>query len=312
MQVNTKVAGKFKLQVRKKHTNELVRDLPEFSNLITNYGLNRVGTSGPTSYCYVGTGTAPAAVTDTKMNVWKANASVNNRTPSRTSLHPYWNAITCYYQFNPGTATGNLTEVGIGFSNVSSAATDNYLWSRELIVDGRGNPITLTVLEDEYLTVIYTLYWYPPLNDFTGSVVLGGVTYNYTARAANINTWGTTDTGTGSANTLTILAAYSGSTSLGPLTGSVTGISNSYTVPATKTEIPYVNDSYTRSSRCVYTPSQANLVGGISAILVGPSLTVQTTFSTQLYQVVFGQPIPKNATVGLTMGFSYSWGRYAP
>lgn len=312
MHTHTKVAGKFKLQVRKKHTNDLVRDLPEFSNLITDFGLNRLGTSQTTMYCYVGTGTAPAATTDTKMSAWKATKQVASRSMSRTSELPYWNATSFFYQFVPGEATGNLTEVGIGISSVSSGAADNYLWSRELIVDGSGNPTVLTVLADEYLSVTYTLYWYPPLNDFTGSVILGGITYNYTARAANITTWSTTDNNPGAANTLSIKAAYAGATSLGPVTGSIVGASSSYTIGASRTAVPYVDGSYTRSSRSVYTPAQANLEGGISAILAGNFSVSGTTFSTQDYQVVFDKPIPKDNTVGLTVGFSYSWGRYAP
>lgn len=312
MHINSKVAGKFKLQVRKKHTHELVRDLPEFSNLITDFGLNKLGTSQTTMYCYVGTGTTPAATTDTKMRAWKATKQVSSRSMSRTSELPYWNATSFFYQFAPGEATGNLTEVGIGISSVSSGAADNYLWSRELIVDGSGNPTALTVLADEYLSVAYTLYWYPPLNDFTGSVILGGITYNYRARAANITTWSTTDNNPGAANTLNIKAVYAGATSLGPVTGSIVGASSSYNVEATRTDVPYVNGSYTRSSRSVYTPAQANLVGGIRAILVGTYFYSGTTFSYQDYQIVFDKPIPKNSTVGLTMGFSYSWRRYAP
>lgn len=58
----------------------------------------------------------------------------------------------------PGEGTGNISEVGM--------LTDaGVLACRALVVDSEGNPTTITKLEDEYLTVYYTIYVYWPQED---------------------------------------------------------------------------------------------------------------------------------------------------
>lgn len=68
-----------------------------------------------------------------------------------------WTRLT--RQFGEGVAAGIIAEVGAGW-----AANGDTLFSRALITDGAGNPTTITVLSDEYLTVIYELrrFWVLP------------------------------------------------------------------------------------------------------------------------------------------------------
>lgn len=58
----------------------------------------------------------------------------------------------------PGEGTGNISEVGM----LTGAGV---LACRALVVDSEGNPTTITKLEDEYLTVYYTIYVYWPQED---------------------------------------------------------------------------------------------------------------------------------------------------
>lgn len=58
----------------------------------------------------------------------------------------------------PGEGTGNISEVGM----ITAAGV---LACRALVVDSEGNPTTITKLEDEYLTVYYTIYVYWPQED---------------------------------------------------------------------------------------------------------------------------------------------------
>lgn len=58
-------------------------------------------------------------------------------------------------QFDKGAAKGNIAELGVG-----SNTQGNPLWSRSLVLDKKGNPTTITVLDDEFLTVTYEVRRY--------------------------------------------------------------------------------------------------------------------------------------------------------
>src|SRR5690606_4774599 len=71
-----------------------------------------------------------------------------------------WYEITVSHQFGQGQAAGNLSEIGIQHTSTSGP-----LWSRALILDGQGNPTTITVLPDDFLTCYYTLRIMIPKED---------------------------------------------------------------------------------------------------------------------------------------------------
>ncbi|MCO1336984.1 hypothetical protein MO867_21910, partial [Microbulbifer sp. OS29] len=197
MNLCNRVRGFYTLETyRAEKTEDGLREIPgsrsrraEFENLITDLGLNRLGDRSPASsayFCYVGSGSSAPAQTDTDMDNFIAVHSVlqSDTRSAQASIDPWYLSTQKVNRFNQGVAAGNLSEVGMGWDSNPSGA----LFSRALIQDADGNPSSITVLDDEYLDVTYELRIYPNLGDFTGTITIDGVDYNYTARACRANT----------------------------------------------------------------------------------------------------------------------------
>lgn len=304
--------GEYRLEVRKAATGALVRQVGPFKNKITDIGLDAYATRGVFAMLFVGTGTSASSVLDTQMGAFKARDSGGGGvTRTRETSSPYWSQMETSSRFNAGTATGNLTEVGIGWDSGDGAiASAHRVWSRELIVDGAGNPTSLTILSDEYLDVFYTVRWYPMLDDVTGSVTLDGVSYGYTARSALVTSAGFAG-GYSSQNIgrLSSCLAYARkpTLSLGAVTGNLTGgeiaggegtISNS----------AYVPSSLEKAAVVTWGLSAGNHANGIRGIRL--TYTSQYSHLNQYYQILFDKDIPKTASKILSLGFKFNWGRY--
>ncbi|MGL4641414.1 MAG: hypothetical protein ACRCVX_17030, partial [Shewanella sp.] len=176
-----KVGGEYMLQVfePKNGRLELVRETGWFDNLITNFGLNNIGKNtalGPN--CRVGTGNTAPAFTDTQL-VAQVAGNAGGSAPSLVlaGAPDYQSTYSVTYEFPQGAVVGNIAEVGIG-----AAATGANLFSRALIVDGVGSPVAIPVTAIQILRVTYRLSMYPSLTDATGTVSIGGVSYNYISR----------------------------------------------------------------------------------------------------------------------------------
>lgn len=305
--VNTSLEGQYILRTRKAATLQITKEVGPFCNTITNLGLDRVGTTALNlTSAYVGTGTNPAAVTDTTMGTYKATSSGALYRTRSYAVAPDWfaqEAIT--FTFPVGTATGNLTEVGVGWSNLPA----NALWSRELTVDSSGNPVTITVLSDEILEVVYSLRQYIDVTDHTGSFTLNDITYNYTARTFGV--------GTIEVNTLrgmqnpTMSSAYRNVTALSAFTAAspfVGGVdlagTPTYTYPA------YVPGSFTLGGVTSVGLTTWNHVDGINGLVVttGGSPSLMSTRT----QYLLSAPIPKTNLNTMTFTWSSSWGRHTP
>lgn len=181
------LSGRYRLEVRKAATKEIVRETDWFDNLITDQGLNRVGSdAGIINGCSIGTGTVAPAFTDTSLATFTAYTTTvpgGGQTSGNYGGPNYTGYRQWAYQFQPGSLNGNYSEVGMGWAS-------NVLFSRALILDGLQAPTTITVLSDEYLTVYYELRMTPPAGDTTGSVTISGVgTMNYTRRAQAASSW---------------------------------------------------------------------------------------------------------------------------
>lgn len=193
MQVNHKYAmeGLFRLVVRKVDDNSVSKDTGWFENLITNSGMDAIAAGGVLNGATVGTGTTPESVTDVALVGYLARTS--NYAPGGqaalsvgSNVAPYYQKAVATWRFPVGAATGNLSEVGIIHTYTAAAAYP--LWSRTLIRDSAGNPITITVLADEYLDVMYEARVYPQDVIGGGTVDLMGNTYSYRVGGKDINT----------------------------------------------------------------------------------------------------------------------------
>lgn len=296
------VRGLYTLRVLDAETKQVKREVGPFANDLTTIGLNRIGTApNPMLYGYVGTGTNAPQSSDTAMGVFK----VRNNTVVESNLSPtapmWYDTLVLTYTFNAGTISGNITEVGIGWT-VDSASG---LWSRQLILDGNGLPVTMTVLPNEILELVYALRYYPPgLEDFTGSFVLNGVTYNYLARLGNAGA--TRIVRTGYVGGPGIYQTYAAGATLGAITTTITGagVSNpSITYGA------YVNNSLKAATTSSYSLAQGNHANGIQAFAITLD-TGGSKFFRSHTQMLLDKPIPKTNLNTMSITMETSWGKY--
>lgn len=291
-------AGRFKLEAVNADTGERRVLAPWFNNLITDQGLNRIGTGGIGGYCHVGTGTTAPAVTDTALATKLAHTtSAISGVSSGSASLPYYGSRTQVFRFGVGVAAGNLSEVGIGYNATA-------LFSRSLIKDSSGNPTTITVLPSEYLDVTYELRMYAPEADVPFSIVISGVTYTGVARAAEATTFsGSTDPwyggylfGSGASLGAAQVRAYNGT-----IGGAAAVPSGTVSFLGSPSNSAYSNNSLQLTGTVTAALGTGNLAGGISALVVYTTLGA--------FQMSFSPAIPKDATKVLSVGITLSWAR---
>lgn len=153
--LNQKIGARFKLIVRKVCDDSVVKETPFFCNLVLNTGLDRMSVGTFIDRCCVGSGNSTPNNAQVSLDSFVASTTANqSNTAGISTVSPcyYWGRRT--WRFAQGVATGNLSEVGLGWTNTN-------LWNRSLIKDINGNPTTITVLSDEYLDVISEIRFYP-------------------------------------------------------------------------------------------------------------------------------------------------------
>jgi len=289
MNLETKLAGYYKIEIcRPDGSRRIAADW--FQNLITDQGLDYMATNpNRLSYCQVGSGSATPSFSDTQLSSRIAGTSTSTSHVSATqSSEPYYASRTITYSFGAGTAIGNISEVGVG------AASTGSLFSRALILDGSGNPTSITVLSDEVLYVTYQLRYYVPTVDSSGVVAISGVNYSWTGRAryATYSTQWNIGLETQSQDT----NASNGTIST--ITGNITGTTSSATSDNAST---YTNGSYSLNYTLLWGLTAGNLSGGIRAIA--------SKCGNASYQIGFSPAIPKDSTKTLSIVLTHSWSR---
>jgi hypothetical protein len=288
------VAGRYKMEAVNADTGERRVVADWFDNLITDMGLNRLGSGGVCSYCLVGSGSTPPANSDTQLQTLVAATSTTQGGDGGIVTSPTAYRWARYvFRFGAGAAAGNLSEVGVNWNGSTTA-----IFSRALIKDGSGNPTTITILSNEYLDVTYELRVYPPAADVTFQRTISGQTYDCTLRAMGIGL-------TSPQNYLSSGASYTNSGYVNAYSGaigSITGFPGGSQGGLNYTQDAYSNNSYAQT--CVLTAglSVGNFgAGGIQAI----------GFQNHLcsFQVGFSPAIPKDGTKILTLNVSVSWAR---
>ena len=315
-----RLRGLYKLTVRDAKTGKVTRETPWFENLITNSGLDAIW-SGPAvgpgvnyifNGCCVGTGNTVPAYTDTTLTTYLASTNfVSGSSPMGSwvyvaaagSVPPYWTS-TGSWTFGVGVATGTLAEVGIGWGSPPSSYT---LFSHALIVDGSGNPTTITVLSNEQLTVSYTLQLYWNTVTQTGTLAFGGVTYNLSWLPVNLPTpAGMPDRGINPASSgypyPGILNAYNGSLGT-PLTlPSGTSTYIDFASAGTQSFATYTPGNYYNDCTMTVPIGYLNLPGGITVL--------EVTERYHQFQIGFSPAIPKTSSYSFTFINRFAWARY--
>ena len=295
------IQGFYKLQIGNAETGE-IRETLEFENLITDIGLNQIGTSAPVQYCYVGSGNAIPAVTDTKLSVFVAStASALANVDTKATAAPLWVGRAATYRFAAGVAAGNLSEIGMGWNGGTQA--NHLLFSHALIKDGAGNPTTITVLANEFLDVTYEVRVYLPTDDvvFDGITVYGNP-HKLTVRGFQqlagaqagfaFNGWGAHNV-VGYSNF--VLQAATAATVVGSANGSNSG-----------TAIAYVTGSLKRGWVSTFALAVGNNAAGIS----GFALTASNAYnSIPAFQILVEPAIMKDNTKTLNLTCTWRWAR---
>lgn len=186
MNINLKVKGIYTLSVFKKSTNGdlILKNEHSFNNLVTTAGLSQISANNnPPSFIRVGSSNKIAEMSDTELG---AQIAVTGTVVAQSTAagvneaegYVYWIRT---FEFAQGRAAGNISEVGAG--GAASA-----LYSRALVVDANGNPLTIVVQSDEILHVTYEMRTYIPRGDNTGTLQLSGgvdgAVRTWTSRAA--------------------------------------------------------------------------------------------------------------------------------
>lgn len=313
-ELKTCVEGEYLLKVHSPRGDREYR----FKNLITDAGLNRIfvgnvfGQGGAADYVQIGTGNATPAATDTTLQNRVASTPTIQSALSQVYVAgpPDYHQLSVTYRFALGAlntaSTGNLAEVGIGWASAGS------LWSRALITNSGGSPITLSVLSDEQLDVTYVCRVYPPQTDATGSITLDGASYSYVMRPAGV----TNTAGSGGPGGWRVVDQF-----VSGFTGTGYFYAYSDTIKA-RTSVPsvgsifvggvgawqtYVSSSYQRVLRFTVDLNVGNVAGGIQSVVGYINGSGFTTH--QAYQVEFTPKIPKDGTKRLTLDFVYRMAR---
>lgn len=129
-------------------------------NLILDgfFGRWQAGVIQPSAWrFFVGSGSALPLVTDNQLQTQigsASNVSTNINNPNVKVGSDYFCSNTGTAEWALGAIVGNISEIGV---NLMNTTTNNTLDSRALIVDGLGNPTTITVTAQDQLVVRYTL-----------------------------------------------------------------------------------------------------------------------------------------------------------
>ncbi|WP_411686909.1 hypothetical protein [Acinetobacter indicus] len=311
MNFNTKcgVGAVLKLIVRKADTNEIVRETPEFHNLVLTTGLARMAVGNWVDRCVVGTGNSTPVASQVALDNFLASttttaAGVSDTGGIQVTTAPYYWFGRRTWRFGVGTAVGNISEVGLGWGNTT-------LWNRALIRDELGNPTTITVLSDEYLDVISEVRVFPSESESTINLKdkLGNVISTHSVKVMpyfkNIDgnvKWSADKIGFGASSDF--IRISSGAMPISPTelptssNGGV-GVSQSY-------------NETTLTGRSVVTSSQYNFNHRTFFTCVKGVMTQNPQWVERVcgFKWEITPPIPKDNETILTYEFTLSWSGY--
>lgn len=318
--IKKQYSGRFFLKVENKETGE-TREY-ETENLVTDQGLERMATSSDyLGVCFVGSGSTPPSFSDSTLNTEIARVGKSKNWPNQGSsnritaafnadiLDPYTYGDMPYV-FAKGVAAGNITEIGIGWG-------DGLLYSRALILDDLGNPVAITVLPIEVLTVTYRHRHHAPTETTsqTGVVIGGnkGWTGDVLCKASQVwssgNDWDQSflwghllnhaETHTRGVSNTTQMVLYASGT--GDLSAAITGSpAGLVDAPVKDVTAAYLGGLVVEHSMTLNVGS-ANFDTGIKSVRVQLGNTA--------YQFQFTPPIMKTIEDELTLVFRHTWGR---
>lgn len=298
--MNLRFSGAY--QVRVLRPDGSIRMETEFfDNLITNQGLDVYGGVGSVSVLWVTNGTTPPSVTDTTLSgtILGYSGSGSAANTGQTATLPNYAELTFTHTFAVGGVIGTITELGRGAGGPS---TVNTLFSRALIVNSGGTPISITLTATDQLVIVYKIRAYIPDDDVIASMDVNGVTTNLTIRpmlVSNAAIWGA------SIATLSFDGSQSG-VHTGAI-GSRTGVpAGTFTSCSSVTNATYVPGSYARAFSMIWLPAKGAFT---AASFRAGQASGQPAGG---WQVSLSPSIIKTNLQTLRIEGELSWSRYVP
>ena len=296
-------------------TAEIV--LPWTNNLITDSGLNLLGTSTDDllAYCRLGSGNSAPAASDTVLAAQVgASSSSGAADVSGYSVGNEYGFRRVTRRFSAGTVSGvNLAEVAM------APAESGPIFSRALLKDTSGTPTTITLDSGEILDVVYEVRLYPALTPVSGTYVIDGVPTTVTSTPigwGSASAWNPSGIAIGSVlalgttNQTTYCAAKA--------TENYTNVPQAYASGAGEVvgvARPYTPGTFQRTKEYSYALSQANFGTGIGGFRWGATAAGAVPYSHSgmgQFAVGFNPKIQKNSTKTAKIEVGLSWGRYTP
>jgi|ERR1700743_1316332 len=310
--LGTGLEGLYSFELTKARTGKVRFKTKPQKNVITDRGLvqywllSHTFTPGGNlaGNCAVGTGNATPQVSDTALGSLRATAGLNTTTTGYVAkvgtVPAYW-YYRANYVFAVGSATGNLTEVGV-FPYGGNVNGD--MASRSLILDDNGNPTSITVLSDEVLTVTWELRFYVDVADHAFNFNLNGNRIDGVYRTYHGSTPQALVVDVNSGGPAHRVEMFSSGTLADPLNGNMSGSLGFVT--AAPNWIQFVNDiavTGTCYADAGYNFPTSAAVGTIQGF----------TFNGHMWSYQFGQltsPIVKTNAQQLSVNFRLVWGRF--
>lgn len=300
------IGATFKMRVLK-NDGTIVKETTEFHNLVLDSGLERMGMGTWLQNCRVGTGNSSPVASQQRLDNTIATTTtiLSSSNVSNTTTKPYYKATRYTFRFSEGAAAGNLTEVGLGWTQTG----DVPCWSRALIKDMNGNPTTLTILSDEILDVIVTVRIYP-------AETISG-TFNFKDKLGNVVSTHTysgfiymptsSDTSVMSTFQIADLRLYTGSSVTEAPTADIQG-----SLLQTKTTMTRnILSSTVKQHTLVFSLTEANgSCDGFRITTDGIYSSVSNSSSRHGYKGTITPAIVKTNAMEITWRINLSWGRY--
>lgn len=302
-QIHVGMSGEYRLIIKRGDGTE--EDTGWFKNLILNTGLDKLGNgdqSGPGfesvyQWCKVGTGSTTPAVTDISLENQLGSATYFEAVRTNSGAPNYKAQHVIRYDFGIGQIIGNIAEIGVGWTSGNGT-----LFSRALLLDGSGNPTTISLTSFDQLRAYYRLNFAPSTDTSVGSITLGSTTYGYSLLHQSIGTFDPPPYGFAFAGYGADMPAYGGPYTLGAITGTPSG-GIFAGLQSGRSAATYISGNYYLDVTMTFGAGVGNVPGGLTGF------NFNVSGSENSYQIAFDTPIPKDDTKTFTITIRNSWGR---
>lgn len=303
--VSLKVRGYFEIDLIDSKTGNIKQHF-NFSNIITDSGLDQIGLGNILSSCYqfleVGIGSSTPTASDTALDNPLPTRSNNNGgdgdiTTTNNAPEYIKRRITRIFEENE--VNGQISELGFWTSRVGGI-----LINRALVLDSEGLPTTINKTPSDILKVVFEFRLYPP-NDVVGQNIFYDIPINYIIRPQGSllsTNWGRALDTLG--NWTPTAYAYQ-SNILAPR-ASINDPSPKFIASSINIS-PYIIGNFYRDVTFTW-DSTISFSNGIG--LIGFSPWGNSSSSQMLYQMQLDEQVYKSNSQFLIINFRISWGRY--